>query len=173
MSGRPMLRRAPRRALLAVAGAASLALALSGCGFELRKAPVFSFDSIVIPANTAVANYLRRNLKATGTLQVLPAEDAAKAAATFQILGESRDTIVVSTDSSGQVRELLLRLTVRFQLIGKGGKELLGPTSLQQTRDISYNETAALAKQSESELLYRDMQSDIAQQVVRRLAAVK
>jgi LPS-assembly lipoprotein len=30
-----------------------------------------------------------------------------------------------------------------------------------------------LAKESETELLYRDMQTDIAQQTLRRLAAVK
>lgn len=160
----------PRRALLA-AGAAALLLA--GCGFELRKAPHFSFQSIAVPANTPFANYLRRDLKATGTVEVLPMDQADKADAVFRILAETRDNLVVSTNSAGQVRELLLRLTVRFQLDGRGGKELLGPTQLMQTRDITYNETAALAKEAETELLYRDMQSDIAQQVVRRLAAVK
>jgi LPS-assembly lipoprotein len=42
-----------------------------------------------------------------------------------------------------------------------------------QQRDISYNESAALAKETEEALLYRDMQSDIAQQIQRRLAALK
>lgn len=159
-----------RRDFLA-AGAAGLLLA--GCGFELRKAPTFSFNSIAIPYNTAFANYLRRNLKATGTVEVLPNDQVDKADAVFRVLAENRDNVVVSTNSVGQVTELLLRLTIRFQLDGRGGKELLGPTQLQQMRDISYNETAALAKEAETELLYRDMQSDIAQQIVRRLAAVK
>ncbi|HEY2258003.1 MAG TPA: LPS assembly lipoprotein LptE [Variovorax sp.] len=166
----PSPRPGPRRDFLAAAAASLL---LSGCGFKLREAPQFSFKSIAIPANTAFANYLRRNLKATGTVEVLPADQAAKAEAVLDILAETRDNVVVSIDSSGQVRDLLLRLTVRFQLRGQGGRDLLEPTQLQQTRDISYNETAALAKQSESDLLFRDMQSDIAQQVVRRLAAVK
>jgi LPS-assembly lipoprotein len=166
----PSPRPGPRRDFLAAAGASLL---LSGCGFKLREAPQFSFKSIAIPANTAFANYLRRNLKATGTVEVLPADQAAKAEAVLDILAETRDNVVVSIDSSGQVRDLLLRLTVRFQLRGQGGRELLEPTQLAQTRDISYNETAALAKQSESDLLFRDRQSDIAQQVVRRLAAVK
>jgi LPS-assembly lipoprotein len=42
-----------------------------------------------------------------------------------------------------------------------------------QTRDISFNESSALAKETEEQLLYRDMQSDIVQQLMRRLAAVK
>jgi len=162
--------RLPRRGFI---GLGAAALALAGCGFQLRKAPDFSFKSIVIPANTAFANYLRRNLKATGTVEVLPNEDIDRAEAVFDVLGENRDNLIVSTDSSGQVRELLLRLTVRFRVRGRNGRELLGPTAISQTRDISYNETAALAKEAETELLFRDMQSDIAQQVVRRLAAIK
>ncbi|MDM0106233.1 LPS assembly lipoprotein LptE [Variovorax sp. J22R24] len=160
----------PRRGFLAL-GAASLALA--GCGFQLRKAPDFAFNSIAVPGNTAFANYLRRNLRAAGTVEVLPADQADKADAVFEILGENRDSIVISTNASGQVRELNLRLTIRFRVRGQGGKELMGPTAIQQTRDITYNETAALAKEGESELLYRDMQTDIAQQILRRLAAIK
>jgi LPS-assembly lipoprotein len=170
MSAMQRRSRLPRRGFMFGAAAS---LMLTGCGFELRKAPNFSFKSIAIPANTAFANYLRRNLKATGTVEVLTADQVDKAEAIFDVLGETRDNLIVSTDSSGQVRELLLRLTVRFRVRGQGGRELLPSTAVSQTRDISYNETAALAKEAESELLFRDMQSDIAQQIVRRLAAIK
>jgi LPS-assembly lipoprotein len=40
------------------------------------------------------------------------------------------------------------------------------------SRDMSYSETAALAKEQEENLLYRAMQSDIVAQVMRRLASV-
>ena len=40
-------------------------------------------------------------------------------------------------------------------------------------RDISFNETAVLAKETEEILLYRDMQSDLVQQLLRRVAAIK
>ena len=42
-----------------------------------------------------------------------------------------------------------------------------------QQQDVSYNESAALAKEAEEQLLYRSMQTDIVQQLMRRLAAVK
>ncbi|MEO7547956.1 MAG: LPS assembly lipoprotein LptE, partial [Ramlibacter sp.] len=42
-----------------------------------------------------------------------------------------------------------------------------------QQRDISFSETAVLSKEAEEQLLYRNMQSDIVQQLLRRLAAVK
>ncbi|RYY61208.1 MAG: hypothetical protein EOO24_59235, partial [Comamonadaceae bacterium] len=66
-----------------------------------------------------------------------------------------------------------LQFRFRFKLTSPAGKELLGPTTIEQRRDLTYNETNALAKEAEGELLYRDMQSDVAQQVVRRLGAVK
>jgi len=62
---------------------------------------------------------------------------------------------------------------VRFRLDTPQGQELIEDTEIIQQRDISYSETAALAKETEEALLYRDMQSDIAQQIQRRLAAVK
>ena len=71
-----------------------------------------------------------------------------------------------------EVRELQLRLRVRFRLYTPAGKELQADEIIQQ-RDLTYNETSALAKEGEAELLFRDMQNDIAQQLLRRLAAVK
>jgi LPS-assembly lipoprotein len=40
------------------------------------------------------------------------------------------------------------------------------------SRDLSYSETAALAKEFEEATLYGEMQSDVVAQVLRRLAAV-
>jgi LPS-assembly lipoprotein len=71
------------------------------------------------------------------------------------------------------VREFQLRSRIRFKLRTPGGKELIPDTELVQTRDISFNEGAVLAKEAEESLLYRDMQSDLVQQILRRLAAVK
>jgi LPS-assembly lipoprotein len=91
----------------------------------------------------------------------------------LDILQELRQKTVVGVNASGLVREFQLRLQLRFRLRTPGGEELLAPTQLEQTRDISFNESVVLAKESEEALLYRDMQADILQQVLRRLAAVK
>jgi LPS-assembly lipoprotein len=159
-----------RRALLA--GAAS-ALALAGCGFQLRRAPDFAFRSVAVPGRSAFVHALRRQFRAAGNVELVPEEEQERADAILEVLSENRGTAVLSTNSAGQVRELQLRLTMRIRLRTPGGKELLPPTQIEQYRDITYNETAALAKEGETELLYRDMQSDIAQQTLRRLAAVK
>ena len=148
-------------------------LALAGCGFELRKAPVFAFKSIAVNGGSATVNQLRRNLQSAGTVTVVPASESSTAEVIFDILGETRGQRVISTNSAGQVRELELQFTVRFRLRTPEGKELISAGEIQQRRDITYNETNALAKEGETQLLYRDMQGDIVQQILRQLAAVK
>lgn len=175
-SGRTQGAALSRRRLLAVSasvvGGTFVAAGLAGCGFALRKAPVFAFKSISIPGNSAFINYLRRNLASSGTVTVIPAERQREAETILDILGEERTRYVLSTNAAGEVRELELRYRLRFRLRTPGGKELL-LSEIAQKRDLTYNETNALAKESEAELLYRDMQNDIAQQMLRRLAAVK
>lgn len=168
-----------RRGWFSAAAALVAATALPGCGFELRKAPVFAFKSLAVKGNSATVNLIRRNLKAAGTVTLVEPGAAAepigelKADAVFEVLAEERSRLVVSTNSVGLVRDVELLFRFRFKLTTPEGKELLGATTIEQRRDLTYNETNALAKEAEAELLYRDMQSDVAQQVMRRLGAVK
>jgi LPS-assembly lipoprotein len=163
----------PRRGFLLGLTAVGAAVGLAGCGFELRKAPIFAFKTLSLTGNSFFVNQLRRDLRAAGTVTLVPPDQANTADAVLEVLGEDRDRFIVSTDSAGLLREVQLRLRIRFRLRTPGGKELLAATEVMQTRDLSYNETNALAKEAEAELLYRDMQTDIGQQVMRRLAAVK
>jgi LPS-assembly lipoprotein len=159
-----------RRLILSATGAAALA----GCGFQLRKPPDFAFKSIAIPSTTAIATELRRVIAASGDVQVLPRQaQPAQAQVVLDIVAEQREKVVVGLNASGQVREFQLRSILKFRLRTPQGRELIPETELSQTRDISFNESAVLAKEGEESLLYRDMQSDLVQQLMRRLAAVK
>ena len=91
----------------------------------------------------------------------------------MDFVSEQREKVVVGMSATGQVREFQLRTRLKFKLRTPQGKELIPETELLQQRDISFNESAVLAKESEENLLYRDMQSDIVQQLMRRLAAIK
>jgi LPS-assembly lipoprotein len=75
--------------------------------------------------------------------------------------------------ASGQVREFQLRIRLKFKLRTPSGKDIIPETELLVQRDISFNESAVLAKEAEEGLLYRDMQTDMVQQLLRRLAAIK
>ncbi len=155
---------------------AGIALTLAGCGFQLRGAPELAFRSLYVNAveTSPIGNELKRNLASLGSLALIEdpkARDAAEAV--LDILNEAREKTVVGVNASGQVREFQLRTRLRFRLRTPQGKELIGPTELLLQRDISFNESAVLAKEAEEGLMYRDMQSDIVQQLIRRLAAVK
>ena len=66
-----------------------------------------------------------------------------------------------------------MRFRIRFKLRTRDGFELIPDTELVQEREISFSETAALSKESEEQLLYKDMRNDLVQQVLRRLASVR
>ena len=179
-----------RRLLLQATGAGVLA----GCGFQLRQAPEFAFDTIVINAaqTSPLAAELRKAFQQDGKVRVVtgtlvsplsPSTSAPPPPAPppvvvpgqviFDLLQEQREKVVVGLNASGQVREYQLRTRVRFRLRTPLARELIAETELLQQRDISFSESAVLAKESEEVLLYRDMQADLVQQLMRRLAAIK
>jgi LPS-assembly lipoprotein len=166
----------PRRRLLGLA-AGLVSLGVTGCGFTLRKAPSFVFQTVRLQGNegTEVARELRDALLANG-LQVLTSATAAPtqpAQVVLTVVTDQRERVVVGQTAAGQVRELQLRTRFVFRLRTASEKDLIPDTELLLERDISFTESAVLSKASEEAMLYRDMQGDIVQQVVRRLAAVK
>lgn len=153
-----------------------LLAALTGCGFQLRQTPTFAFKSIYtnVPPNSVLGSELKRNLAAMGNIElVTEAAKQQKAEVILDVQQELREKIVVGMNAAGQVREFQLRLRFRFRLRTPQGKDLIPDTELLQQRDISFNESAVLAKEAEEGMLYRNMQTDLVQQIMRRLAAVK
>jgi LPS-assembly lipoprotein len=150
------------------------ALGLSACGFELRRPPELRFKTVQLVGfkpHSTLADELRRSVAASTTTRVV--EAASQAEVVLEALADSRDKGVVASTTAGQVREVQLRAVLNFRLRTPAGKELIAPTEIALSRDMTYNERDALAKEQEEEALYRAMQSDIAAQVLRRLAAVK
>jgi LPS-assembly lipoprotein len=154
----------------------TVAAALAGCGFQLRQTGDFPFRTLYagFPTTSPLGAELSRQLRGTGRIELLTeAKQAQQAEVILDILQEQRQRVVVGTNASGQVRELQLRMTVKFRLRTPEGLEWIEPAELYQQRDLSFNETAALSKEVEEAMLYRDMQNDIVQQIVRRLSRVK
>ena len=165
-----------RRHLVQSLAAAGVLLVTAGCGFRLRGTPNFAFKSIYvnIPDGSAVGNDLKRALALNSALQVITdPQKMLQAEVILDALSDQREKTVIGSSSAGQVREFQLRLRFSFRLRTPQDKELIELAELQQQRDISYNESAALAKEAEEALLYRDMQSDLVQQIMRRLAAIR
>jgi LPS-assembly lipoprotein len=166
----------PRRRRLAALALGCSALALAGCGFQLRGAQSFAFKTIFINGadTSALLIELRRAMENNGEVRIITDGKQLDAAqVVMDVVSDQREKTVVGVTSSGQVREFQLRLRFKFKLRSKDGKELIPETEILQQRDISFNESAVLSKEAEEGVLYRNMQSDIVQQIQRRLASVR
>jgi len=148
-------------------------LLVAGCGFQLRGTADLPFDTVYVPGTTTsgIALDLARNIEAGTNAKVV--SDPKAADAILQFSGEAREKEILSLTGTGRVREFRLRYRVGFRVIDGKGNEYIPQSTLELTRDITFNDSEVLAKENEEQLLYRDMQGDMVQQILRRLQAAQ
>jgi len=148
------------------------AFMLSACGFHMRGPAKLPFKSIYLgfAGNSSLGTELKRYIRASG---VDVTDSATEAEAVLQVLADGREKKILSLNTNGQVREYSLYQRFSFQVKDQAGKVLIAPATIVLKRDITYDANQELAKQAEEALLYRDMQSDLVQQILRRLSATK
>ena len=149
-----------------------VALLLAGCGFQLRGTADVPFQTVhVAGATGGIALDLKRQIQAGTSAKVL--DDPREADAILLFTQEVREKEILSLTGTGRVREFRLNYRVGFRLHdGKGG-EYLPQSTVVLTRDVTFNDAEVLAKEAEEALLFRDMQTDMVQQIMRRLSAAQ
>ena len=168
MTQRPLAPPLPRRTWLGLVLPMVLPM-LAGCSFQLRETPPMPFARIAL-SGFAARSPLQAELRARLAESAQVVDTPAQAEVVLHAMSDRRERSVVASTGAGQVRELQLRLSFEFRLTSPGGRELIPPTVLLLSRDMSYSETAALAKAQEEAELFAAMQADIVQQVLTRLA---
>ena len=161
-----------RRWLLTAWGVSVYGLFLSGCGFKLRGTVPLAVRRVALAgfgARSPIAVALRQQLAP----QVQLVEDAATVDAVIVALDERREKAVLAATAGKLVREVQLRSRLRFRIDRRGGAPGLPEMELVQSRDMSTSESLALAKAHEEADLHREMEAEIARQVVQRLAVLK
>jgi LPS-assembly lipoprotein len=83
-----------------------------------------------------------------------------------------QEKVILSLNTQGRVREYQLRYRVVFRVASPKGLDFVPPTAVVLTRDITFNDQV-LAKETEETQLYKEMRSDLVQQIIRRLGAAK
>lgn len=148
-------------------------LLLTGCGFKLRGAETFAFQRLYIQADpkSTLTLEVKRGVRFNPTTQIV--NNLNEADAILQILSSKREQQVISLNTQGQVLEYRLVQQIQFSLRNNQQQFLIPPTELALSRDLTYNAAAVLAKEVEQTKLYQSMDEDMAQQIVRRLAAIK
>jgi LPS-assembly lipoprotein len=153
------------RALLAIS------VLLAGCGFQLRGQAQLPFQSLYVPGSSPLVIELKRNLASASKARLV--SDPKDAEAVLGFTGEARDKVILSYNTAGRVSEYQLRYRVGFRVTDPRGQVFVPTSEILLTRDIAFNDAQVLSKESEESLLYRDMQSDMVQQILRRLVAAR
>lgn len=169
---------------------------LSACGFKLRgsdelpgyQLPFATIALSVTPTSEFYAQ-LKRTIEASsrGTRVVDPSE----AEAILTVLGDSSQKKILSLSGQGKAREYQLVRTFAFKVSANlpravpapparntdapavAATEYIAPSTVVLHRDITFNDDLVLSKESEEALLWRDIQRDLVQQLMRRLAAAR
>jgi len=151
-----------RRRLLKAGAALAASAMLAGCGFHLRGPQPLAFSTLHVSVSefSDLGSAIRRKVENSGTTTVT--ENA-----------NERGREILSLTSSGTVREYQLTQRIRFRLIDNKNVELIPPTNISGQREYTFDDEEVLGKEQEEALLYRDMQADLVQQIMRRLAAYR
>ena len=163
--------RVPFRVFLALI----LAAIVAGCGFQLRGTLSSNLPYktlyIALPETSDVRIWMQRYIRATDQTQIV--DSAKDAEAIFVQLQDTRVKTILSVNAQGRVREYRLQLDYKFRVVNSKGQELIGPNEINLSRDITYDDSTVLAKDLEEGLLWRDMNNDLVNQIIRRLSIIK
>jgi LPS-assembly lipoprotein len=148
---------------------------IQACGFQLRGALDLSQDISPIYLQQNNLFELGREIKSllnANKLQI--AENEKQAKSQLALLSETRSRRVLSVDSNGRVREYLLNYTVNFSIKIKqttGINQQDRQDTISVRRSLVFDPEAVIAVVNESEILYKDMQRDVARLILLKLQA--
>jgi LPS-assembly lipoprotein len=149
----------------------SFALLLAGCGFELRGNPTLGIRALSVSSvgGSQVATEMRRTLASGPTRVVTDVKDAD---AQLRVLQETRDKSVATITATGTVYEFELHLVVRYELTVPGREiPVIAPTEAIAKRLVTYSASAPIAKEAEEQLLFTEMQQELAGRILRHVAS--
>jgi LPS-assembly lipoprotein len=146
---------------------------LAACGFQLRGQATLPFETLYIsfPVGNPIGTDLRRFVKAGTSTRLV--DDPKTAQAVLEVISAANERQIMSVSGGGRVREFELRYRVSFRLLDAKGVELIPVNEIALRRILPYTDAQVVAKEGEEAMLVREMQSDAAAQILRRLEAVK
>lgn len=147
----------------------ALTLPLAGCGFQLRGTQRIPYRSVYVQApdhESAIVRLLQQTLKDN---QVTPGPSAREAEAVLILSQERKNRTILALSGGGRVREYRLNYAINYSLNDSNGRIIYPDSLIQLTRDFTYDDNLYLAKNAEEAFLYRDLEEDAVQQIMRRL----
>lgn len=161
-----------QRPALAALLAFFLSVSIAGCGFHLRGETDLSFDSVYIDSagTSQFATELRRVFKGNSAVKLVDAPEQAQVV--LKVLEERQEQNILSISAAGSVNEFQLLYRVSYRILDTQMQDLVPQQEITVRRDLTYDDTQTLGKESEVKLLFTEMRSDAVQQMLRRLSVV-
>jgi LPS-assembly lipoprotein len=152
---------------------ATLALPLAACGFHLRReaqlpASMQRLHIDIADTSSALAKGLAKALPRSG-VQVVDAAGAD--VAVMKISANTLSTDVLSVGGNARATEYALRYHVEFAVDDAAGTAILPKQTIELSRDFTFDASQALGVAAETDLLAKELQQDMVQAILRRLAA--
>lgn len=143
---------------------------LAACGFHLRGVASIPFESLYVSASAQPAFVAELKRRIEGSSETLVVDKLQDAEATLEIIRAAYTKHILSISASGRVREFQLRYQLLYRLTDAKGRELIPTSSINLSRIMPFGDAQVLAKQAEERMLVRELQSDVIQQLLQRLA---
>ena len=151
---------------------AVFALGLAACGFHLRGQVDLPFENVYVQSSgtSQFATELRRVFEGSNRVELTGA--ASDAEVVVQVVNEQEIQEILSISPAGSVNEYQLRYLVSYRIKDRKMEDVVPPDMIRVRRDLTYDDTQTLGKESEVRLLFRDMRNDAVQQLMRRLSVI-
>jgi LPS-assembly lipoprotein len=153
--------------------ALALSTGLLACGFHLRGEANYAFTSLFLNSAPAlpITPELKRPLDGISTTKIVAAAPGAEVILEVNSVEDTKT--ILSLSAGGKVAEYLLSKRVLFRVHDNDGKDWLPTSEVLVRRSYTYSDTETLAKEAQEQRLWREMQTDAVQQIVRRLQGAK
>lgn len=153
---------------------AGLCLLIAACGFQLRgaadlPASIQTLHIQGISMRDGLGLELKRTLRRNGINVV---DDYMEGAAVLTFLRNRYERRVLSVGGNAKVSEYELILDVALQLTDSQQNKLIDNERFEARRDYQFDQEQVLGRDGEERLLRDEMDDQISQAILRRLAAL-
>jgi LPS-assembly lipoprotein len=150
-----------------------LVAVLSACGFQLRGSYSLPWETLYVglPEFDPLRAEIKRNLEASTQTRIV--NDPKEAKARLVVTNQQQLRSILSLNAKGYVREVQLTRIFAYRIVDADNKELAPAGQILLQREMTFDDDQLLAKGSEEGMIVREMQSDLVQQLMRRLSAAK
>ena len=148
-----------------------IALALVGCGFQLRGQDLINSGYSYVVSGVAKDTRLARELSARLSQSGVLAQDAAEI--TVELIDVRRQQVDGAVTAEAMLLEQAVRIDVRFRIVDAAGEELQAESTLSRQRYFRLDRSNLLATAAVKEQVAESLEDELIAQLLRSLNLVQ